>query len=79
MKVGTVTGRVWATKRHAALPHGAFVRLTLDGSTSIVALDAFGVGVGEEVLVVMGAVAANYSAAPVDAVVVGIIDPSGEQ
>ncbi|HET8637061.1 MAG TPA: EutN/CcmL family microcompartment protein [Acidobacteriaceae bacterium] len=74
MKVGTVTGRVWATKRHERLPSGALVRLEMEGGGLLIALDGFGVGIGERALVVLGSVAASYCGQPVDAVVVGIID-----
>jgi len=79
MKVGTVTGRVWATKRHELLPPGALVRIELDGGSSLIALDGFGVGIGDEALVVLGSVAAHYCGSPVDAMVVGIVDPAGER
>ena len=79
MKIGTVTGRIWATKRHELLPPGALVRLEMDGGGSLVALDGFGVGIGDDALVIQGSVAAHYCGSPVDAMVVGIVDPSGER
>lgn len=79
MKTGVVTGRVWATKRHALLPPGALVRLELDDGGSLIALDGFGVGIGDEALVIQGSVAAHYCGSPVDAIVVGIVDPAGER
>ena len=79
MRVGLVIGRVWSTKRHELLPPGALVRIELDGGGSLIALDGFGVGIGDEALVVQGSVAAHYSGSPVDAVVVGIVDPSAER
>lgn len=78
MKIGTVSGRAWATKRHELLPPGALVRVRFDDGGSLVALDGFGVGIGEDVLVIQGSVAAHYCGSPVDAMVVAIIDPSGE-
>lgn len=79
MKIGIVVGRVWATKRHELLPPGALVRLEMDGGGTLIALDSFGVGIGDEALVVLGSVAAHYCGSPVDAVVIGIVDPAGER
>lgn len=80
MKTGIVTGRIWATKRHELLPPGALVRLDLDeGGGSVIALDGFGVDIGDEALLIQGSVAAHYCGSPVDAVVVGIVDPAGER
>ena len=79
MKIGTVTGRVWATKRHSLLPPGALVRLAMEGGGTLIALDCFGVGIGEDVLVIQGSVASHYCGSPVDAVVIGIVDPGAER
>lgn len=76
MRTGNVTGRIWATKRHELLPPGALVRLQMDGGESLIALDGLGVGIGDEALVIQGTVAAQYCGSPVDAVVVGIVDPA---
>jgi len=79
MNVGTVTGRVWSSKRHELLPPGALVRVEMDSGGSLIALDGFGVGIGDEALIIQGSVAAHYCGSPVDAIVVGIVDPSGER
>lgn len=78
MKIGTVTGRIWATKRHELLPAGGLVRVEVEDGGSLIALDGFGVGIGEVALVMQGSVAARYCGSPVDAVVVAVVDPSGD-
>jgi ethanolamine utilization protein EutN len=75
----TVTGTVWASRRLNEIPNGAFLEVTASGaSTSFVAFDVLGSGVGEEVLVVQGSVASAWfgeSHPPVDALVIGSVDP----
>jgi ethanolamine utilization protein EutN len=76
----TVTGTVWATRRLSEIPNGAFLEVTAAGSaSSFVAFDVLGSGVGEEVLVVQGSVASAWfgeSHPPVDALIIGSVDPS---
>lgn len=78
MLKATVIGNVWATKRVAGLPPGAFLEVEVDGGSSrLVAFDVLGSGVGERVLVATGSVAAAYFPdphPPVDALVIGSID-----
>ena len=77
MIIGTVVGRVWATKRVEQLPQGALLELELEDGGRIVAFDPLGCGAGERVLAVQGSVAAGYfgeDRAPVDALIVGSID-----
>jgi ethanolamine utilization protein EutN len=77
-----VVGRVWSTKRVEGLPNGAFLEVEVDGDGSrLVAFDVLGSGVGEHVLVSTGSVAAAYFPdphPPVDALVIGSIDPNTE-
>ncbi|GAA2115809.1 EutN/CcmL family microcompartment protein [Nocardioides bigeumensis] len=73
-----VVGRVWSTKKVEGLPNGAFLEVEIDGGARIVAFDVLGTGVDEHVLVATGSVAAAYFPAPhppVDALVIGSIDP----
>ena len=74
MKIGTVTGSVWATRKAECLQRQTF--LTVDiGEGNIVASDQVGAGVGDRVLVVLGRTAAQYCMeAPVDAAIVAILD-----
>ena len=75
MKIGTVTGSVWATRKAQCLAGQTFLVVsTLQGS--LVAVDYVGAGTGDKVLLVTGTAAAKYSMeAPVDAAIVAILDP----
>ena len=76
---GVVTGNVWSTRRIEGLPSGAFLEVeTEDSKTTLIAFDVLGTGIGERVLVVQGLVAAAWFPGPpppVDALVIGSIDP----
>jgi len=80
MITGTVTGQVWSTRRIDGLPAGAFLQVEVDGSAApLVAFDILGSGVGERVLIAQGSVAAGWftgAPPPVDALIIGSIDPS---
>lgn len=81
MLKGKVTGRLWATKRLATLPQGGLLEVELDNGSRLVAFDPMGCAEGEEVLVTQGSVAAAYFdkvRAPVDALIIGSIDPRTE-
>ncbi len=74
MKIGTVTGSVWATRKADCLQGQTFL-LIYTGTEELVAADQVGAGKGDRVLLVTGTAAARYCMdAPVDAVVVAIID-----
>ena len=74
MKIGTVTGSVWATRKAEGLTGQTFLVVdTVQGS--VVASDLVGAGKGDKVLLVLGEPASKFSMeAPVDAVVVAILD-----
>jgi len=73
-----VVGNIWATRRLAEIPNGAFLEVEVDGTTSrLIAFDVLGSGVGESVLVATGSVAAAWfpgTAPPIDALIIGSID-----
>lgn len=74
MKIGTVTGSVWATRKAQCLAGQTFLVVDTLGGT-VVAADHVGAGKGDRVLLVTGSAAARFSMeAPVDAAVVAIID-----
>jgi len=79
---GTVTGRVWSTRRVDDIPAGAFLEVQIDGGSGhLVAFDVLGTGIGEHVLVTQGSVAASWftgTPPPVDALIIGSIDPQPE-
>ena len=83
MLTATVIGSVWATRRLAGLPSGAFLEVEAEGSGQrLIAFDVLGSGVGERVLIAQGSVAASWFAGkppPVDALIIGSIDPQPDK
>ena len=74
MKIGTVTGSVWATRKADCLQGQTFLVVKSDDE-EVVAADQVGAGPGDRVLLATGTVASRYCMdAPVDAAVVAIID-----
>jgi ethanolamine utilization protein EutN len=75
----TVTGKVWSTRRVEGVPAGAFLEVEVEGSGArLVAFDVLGSGLGEQVLVTQGSVASSWftgTPPPVDALIIGSIDP----
>jgi ethanolamine utilization protein EutN len=78
MKIGTVTGSIWATRKAPCLGGQTFLVVNT-GTEELVAADRVGAGKGDRVLLVTGTCAAKYCMeAPVDAVVVAIVDGKKE-
>ncbi len=74
MKIGTVTGVVWATRKAQCLAGQTFL-VVKSGAEELVAADQVGAGKGDRVLLATGTVASRYCMdAPVDAAVVAILD-----
>ena len=74
MKIGKVIGSVWATRKAQCLQGQTFLIVKSEGD-EIVAADQVGAGPDDRVLLVTGTTAAKYCMdAPVDAVVVAILD-----
>ena len=74
MRIGTVRGSVWATRKAQCLQGQTFLVVESDGC-SIVAADQVGAGPGDQVLLATGTTAARSCMdAPVDAAVVAILD-----
>ena len=77
MKIGTVTGSVWATRKAACLQGQTFLVVNTLGGV-VVAADYVGAGTGDKVLLVTGTPASKFSMeAPVDAAIVAILDIEG--
>jgi ethanolamine utilization protein EutN len=78
MLTATVVGNVWATRRLAEIPKGAFLEVEVEGTGQrLVAFDVLGSGIGERVLVAQGSVAAAWfhgEPPPIDALIVGSVD-----
>ena len=75
MKIGTVTGAVWSSRKASCLMGQTFLVVqTPEGD--VVAADQGGAGSGDRVLLVTGTVASRFCMdAPIDAAVVAILDP----
>ena len=83
MLIGTVIGNVWATRKCDELSGSKLMVVKprefspKDNTMPIVAVDLIGAGIGEDVLVVSGSSArlsVGSGKAPIDHVIVGIID-----
>ena len=74
MKIGTVIGSVWATRKAGCLMGQTFL-VVKTGAEELVAADQVGAGRGDRVLLVTGTVASRFCMeSPVDAAVVAILD-----
>ena len=79
MKLGTVTGSVWATRKASCLMGQTFLTVATGGE-ELVAADQIGAGPGDKVLLVTGTVASRFCMeAPIDAAVVAIVDQKQER
>ena len=78
MKIGNVIGSVWATRKAGCLAGQTFL-VVRTAHEELVAADQVGAGAGDRVLLVTGTAASKFCMeAPVDAVVVAILDPEGK-
>lgn len=73
MRLGYVTGAVWATKKCPALAGQIFMRVCCDG-TEVVAADFVGAGEGDLVILSFGGAARLELSAPIDAAIIAILD-----
>jgi len=76
MIIGTVTGNVVSTQKYKGLSGFKLLKVTQEDGKQIVAADSLGAGVGETVLISRGCAiqVALEKPAPIDALIVGIID-----
>ena len=75
MKIGTVTGSVWSSRKAPSLQGQTFLVVRC-GQEELVAADQVGAGHDDRVLLVTGTVASRFCMeALVDAAVVAILDP----
>ena len=78
MKIGKVTGSVWATRKAEGLQGQTFLVVKAE-MEELVAADQVGAGTGDKVLLVTGMAASRFCMeSPVDAAVVAILDPEGK-
>ncbi len=73
MRIGIVTGAVWATRKCDPLS-GQTLLVTRMGAETLVCADLVGAGVGDAVLVARGSCLRGMTDAPVDAAIVAILD-----
>ena len=73
-----VIGSIWTTRRIEGMPSGALLEVEVeDTGTHLVAFDVLGTGIGEQVLVATGSVAAAWfpgKPPPLDALIIGAVD-----
>ena len=76
MRIGTVTGSVVAATRRPALTGAKLLLVSFPAGEPVLAVDAVGAGVGDEVIVAVGdhPTALVRPDTPTDAVIVGIIE-----
>lgn len=84
MLLGRVVDNVWSTRKDESLTGMKFMIVRIidgtneeSGGSLMVAVDQVGAGIGEKVLITRGSAARRVDSlrdAPVDAVIVGIID-----
>lgn len=78
MKLGTVLGSVWATKKCPALAGQILLRVQT-GDTELIAADLVGAGAGERVVLACGSAARlERPDVPVDAAIIAILDDTEE-
>ncbi len=78
MRIGIVTGSVWATKKCPALAGQILLRVRTEGA-ELVAADLVGAGEGERVVLSYGSAARlERPDAPVDAAIIAILDETEE-
>jgi len=86
MRIGYVLGNIWCTRKEESLTGLKLMRVRLLEDLNdkpakgavVVAVDTIGAGIGEKVLLVSGSSARKFESlqdAPIDMVIVGIIDP----
>ena len=79
MKIGTVTGAVWSSRKASCLMGQTFLVVQTPAG-EVVAADQVGAGTGDRVLLVTGTVASRFCMeAPIDAAVVAIVDQKQER
>lgn len=89
MIIGTVIGSIWATRKEDGLTGLKLLKVKSDALGSndhvtesvFVAVDRIGAGVGDKVIVTKGTPASSFiePSVPIDALIIGIIDPEDQK
>ncbi|MCP8970408.1 EutN/CcmL family microcompartment protein [Ectobacillus ponti] len=83
MQLGTVIGKVWATRKEEGLTGLKFLFVQPEDTegaalaSPLIAADRIGAGVGDKVIITCGSgarVVYDFQQTPVDAVIIGIVD-----
>ncbi|MFC0187426.1 EutN/CcmL family microcompartment protein [Fictibacillus aquaticus] len=83
MRLGTVVGNIWATRKEEGLTGLKFLFVQLeapDGSpieSPVISADRIGAGIGDRVMITTGSAARfviQDKDLPIDAVIIGIVD-----
>ncbi len=78
MRIGVVTGSVWATKKSPALTGQSLLRVRV-GAQELVAADLVGAGERDRVIVAFGSAARQLTGGlPLDAAILAILDGTEE-
>ncbi|NSL51046.1 EutN/CcmL family microcompartment protein [Calidifontibacillus erzurumensis] len=85
MVIGTVISSIWATRKEEGLTGVKLLKVKIEylepnescTNSIIVAVDRIGAGTGDKVIVTRGTPASTFNdqPVPVDALIIGIIDP----
>ncbi|WP_027416102.1 EutN/CcmL family microcompartment protein [Aneurinibacillus terranovensis] len=83
MRIGTVIGNIWATRKEDGLIGLKFLFIQLEDTNGtpvdvpVIAADRIGAGIGDRVMITQGSAArfvVDNKDVPIDAVVIGIVD-----
>jgi ethanolamine utilization protein EutN len=83
MRIGTVVGNIWATRKEDGLTGLKFLFVQLEDTAGapidvpVIAADRIGAGIGDRVMITLGSAARfviTDKDLPIDAVVIGIVD-----
>lgn len=89
MVIGTVIGSIWATRKEEGLTGVKLLKVKIDALDSkdtisdsiLVAVDRIGAGAGDKVIITRGTSASKFleRPVPIDAIIIGIIDPEDQK
>ncbi|MFE8700873.1 EutN/CcmL family microcompartment protein [Cytobacillus sp. FJAT-54145] len=84
MVIGSVIGSIWATRKEEGLTGLKLLKVQIDvpeEPSILVAVDRIGAGVGDKVIVTRGTPASSFldTPVPIDALIIGIIDPEDQK
>ncbi len=79
MKLATVVGKIWATRKAESMEKYKLLRVKLhDSGEILLAADTVDAGEGDEVIIVSGSsarIGSQHRSDPIDATIIGVVDP----